>query len=265
MTKKVLVTGVARGIGRGIAERFLNEGYELFGTFYTSEGKARELEALYGSERVHLFGPYDFTDLNAVQNLLNELKSYTFDSIVCSAGMFSENDDFNNFDIKEFEKTMHCNFYTPLILTTGLKNNINNGGSIVIMSSNDAYPGAFASMSYSISKSALLSLMKSLSVNFGLKGVRVNSVAPGAIDTDMNTPEQMNIAPYFTPISRAGSPEDVAKAVYFLSSDEASFISGENITIDGGYNIVSVLLKSEADPKLSENLQSFIKSRKIED
>lgn len=262
MTKKVLVTGVARGIGRGIAERFLNEGYELFGTFYTSEGKARELEALYGSERVHLFGPYDFTDLNSVQNLLNELKSYTFDSIVCSAGMFSENDDFNNFDIEEFEKTMHCNFYTPLILTTGLKNNINNGGSIVIMSSNDAYPGAFASMSYSISKSALLSLMKSLSVNFGLKGVRVNSVAPGAIDTDMNTPEQMNIAPYFTPISRAGSPEDVAKAVYFLSSDEASFISGENITIDGGYNIVSVLLKSEADPKLSENLQSFIKTRK---
>ena len=132
------------------------------------------------------------------------------------------------------------------------------------MSSNDAYPGAFASLSYSISKSALLSLMKSLSVNFGIKGIRVNSVAPGAIDTDMNTPEQMNIAPYFTPISRAGLPEDVAKVVYFLASDEASFISGENITIDGGYNIVSVLLKSEADLELSENLQNFIKNRKNE-
>lgn len=261
MTKKVLVTGVARGIGRSIAERFLKEGYELFGTFYTSEEKARELEKLYGLERVHLFGPYDFTDLNAIQNLLGELKTYIFDSIVYSAGMFSENDDFNDFDLEEFEKTMRCNFYTPLILTTGLKDNINNGGSIVIMSSNDAYPGAFASLSYSISKSALLSLMKSLSVNFGIKGIRVNSVAPGAIDTDMNTPEQMNIAPYFTPISRAGLPEDVAKVVYFLASDEASFISGENITIDGGYNIVSVLLKSEADPELSENLQNFIKNR----
>lgn len=264
MIKKVLITGVARGIGRGIAERFLKEGYELFGTFCASEDKARELETLYGSNRVHLFGPYDFTELRDTQNLLSELKAYTFDAIVCSAGMFSENDDFNDFDLEEFEKTMHCNFYTPLILTTGLKDNINNGGSIVIMSSNDAYPGAFASLSYSISKSALLSLMKSLSVNFGMKGIRVNSVAPGAIDTDMNTPEQMNIAPYFTPISRVGTPEDVAKVVYFLSSDESSFISGENVTIDGGYNIVSVLLKSEADPALSENLQTYIKNRKIE-
>ena len=157
---------------------------------------------------------------------------------------------------------MNCNFYAPLILTTGLRNSIKDGGAIVIVSSNDAYPGAFSSMSYSISKSALLSLMKCLSVNFGMKNVRVNSVAPGAIDTDMNTPEQMNIAPYFTPISRTGNTIDVAKVIYFLASDEASFISGENITIDGGYSIMSILLKSEATPDLSKSLQNFIKSSK---
>ena len=113
-------------------------------------------------------------------------------------------------------------------------------------------------MSYSISKSAVISLMKCLASNFGKLGVRVNSVAPGAIDTDMNTPEQMNIAPYFTPTGRVGKPVDVAKVVYFLASDESDFIDGENITIDGGYNIISVLLKSEADPQLSQLLQKFI-------
>lgn len=259
--KKVLVTGVARGIGRGIAERFLDEGYELYGTFFTSERKAKELQDKYGAERVHLFGPYDFQNLNDTNKLLAELQKFTFDTIVCSAGMFSEQDDFNDFNLVEFEKTMNCNFYTPLILTTGLKDNISDGGSIVIMSSNDAYPGAYASISYSVSKSALLSLMKSLCVNYGFKNVRVNSVAPGAIDTDMNTPEQMILGPFFSPISRAGTPTDVAKVVYFLASDEAAFISGANITIDGGYSDVSILLKAEADPEFSKHIQEYIKSR----
>ena len=256
--KKVLVTGVSKGIGRAIAERFLDEGYFLFGTFFRDPEKANELINKYGVDRVKLIGPYDFTKSDEIKSFINCVKGNEYDSIVCSAGIFSENDDFNDFDLAEFNKTMNCNFYTPLMICIGLKDCIKEGGSIVIMSSNDAYPGAYSSISYTISKSAVISLMKCLSVNFGSKNIRVNSVAPGAIDTDMNTPEQMNIAPYFTPINRAGKPEDVAKVVYFLASEEAAFISGENITIDGGYNIVSVLLKSEADPKLSENLQKFI-------
>ena len=261
--KTALITGVSKGIGRAIAERFLKEGFHVHGTYYQDKSKAEELITGYGKEKITLHGPYDFTCLDESKKLLNELLSYNFDAVVFNAGIFSENDDFNNFSLDEFNATMNCNFYTPLVLATGLRNNISKDGSIVIMSSNDAYPGAFSSMSYSISKAACISLMKCLSVNFGEKNVRVNSVAPGAIDTDMNTPEQMNIAPYFTPIHRAGTTEDVAKVVYFLASDQASFISGENITIDGGYNIVSVLLKSEADKSLSENLQTFIDSKKL--
>lgn len=213
----------------------------------------------YGDENVELIGPYDFQSLDQVNTMIDRLKKYFFDTVVCSAGMFSENDDFEQFNLNEFERTMNCNFYTPLMIGTMLQKNINNGGSIIIVSSNDAYPGAFSSMSYSISKSALLSLMKCLSVNYGKRNIRVNSVAPGAIDTDMNTPEQMNIAPIFTPISRVGMPEDVAKVVLFLASDAASFISGENITIDGGYSVVSILLKSEANKDLSKVLQHFSK------
>lgn len=260
MDKTVLVTGVSRGIGRAIAERFLEEGYIVLGTYNLNGHRAKELQEKYGPEKVVLLGPYDFQNLDKVKELIHNLIDYHIDTVVCNAGAFSEKDDFNNFDLDEFSRIMNCNFYAPLMLTTALQGKISDGGSIVIMSSNDAYSGAFASMSYAISKAALISLMKCLSVNYGKKKVRVNAVAPGAIDTDMNTEEQMEISPYFTPLGCVGTPTDVAKVVYFLCSSEASFINGETITIDGGYSNVSILLKSEADTSLSKNIREFIKN-----
>lgn len=124
--------------------------------------KAYELITQYGDDRVKLFGSYDFSKLDEVQNLLNELQAYTFDCVVLNVGMFSENDDFRNFDLRQFEEVMNCNFYASLILGIGLQNNITEGGSVVIISSIDAYSGAYSSISYSVSKSALLSLMKCL-------------------------------------------------------------------------------------------------------
>ena len=245
--KKILITGVSRGIGRAIAEKFLENGNIVFGTYYTSEDRAKALENQYGKERVKLFGPYNFEDVNQTCMLLDKLQEYQFDSIICSAGKFSENDDFLNFDLNDFKCVMNCNFYTPMILCIGLQKNIIEGGSIVIMSSNDAYSGAYSSMSYSISKAALISLTKCLCVNYGKKKIRVNSIAPGAINTDMNTEAQMELSPQYTPVGRVGQPNEVANVVYFLASEEASFINGENITIDGGYGEVSILLKSEAD------------------
>lgn len=247
MRKKVFITGISKGIGRSIAERFLQEGYIIYGTYFHSEKKAYDLITQYGDDCVKLFGPYDFCKLDEVQNLLNELQAYTFDCVVFNVGIFSGNDDFRNFDLKQFQEVMNCNFYASLILGIGLQNNITEGGSIVIISSIDAYSGAYLSISYSVSKSALLSLMKCLSVNYGLKNVRVNSVSPSVIDTDMSTPDVIKIVSNFAPISRIGKPIDVAKVVYFLASDEASYISGENITIDGGYRIVDNILKCEVE------------------
>lgn len=142
---------------------------------------------------------------------------------------------------------MNCNFYASLILGIGLQNNITEGGSIVIISSIDTYSGAYSSISYSVSKAALLSLMKCLSVNYGLKSIRVNSVSPSFIDTDMNTPDIMNNISKFAPIFRVGKSEEVAGIVYFLATDEASYISGENIVVDGGYKNVDSILKYEAE------------------
>ena len=101
--------------------------------------------------------------------------------------------------------------------------------------------------------------MKCLCVNFGSRGIRVNSVAPGMINTAMNSEMMMGIAPLFTPLSRVGQSKDVAQIVYMLSSEEFSFVNGENITIDGGDGAVSVLLKCENDRKLSQSLSEHIR------
>lgn len=252
MRKIALITGIGRGIGKAICERFLKGGYIVHGTFFTSESEAKMLQNQYGADKLILHGSYDFRDLKQVETLIKELTAIKFDVVVPSAGMFAENDDFLDFDLAVFNETMHCNFYAPLMICTKLQRNINDSGSIVIMSSNDAYPGAFSSLSYSISKSALISLMKCLCVNLGDRGIRVNSVAPGAINTDLNTPEQEFEAPLYTPIARIGQPSEVADVVWFLASEDSGFINGENITIDGGYNIVSILLKNEAKRNRAE-------------
>jgi len=240
--KQILVTGASRGIGRAIAERFLSEGHKVLGTFNTGAAEAQDLLAANPNLEMK---QVDFADRQDTLRFVSELQGRIFDVLVNNAGMI-EFEDFDTFDMSIWDRTFEVNLNTPLVLCTQLAGSLSPKAAIVNVASNDGLIGSFSSMAYSASKAALINLTKSLGNNFGHKGMRVNAVAPGWIDTGMSTEESYD-AVQITPLKRNGLPTEVAAAVYFLASDEASFVNGATLLIDGGYSNVDYIMLKEAE------------------
>jgi len=239
--KLALVTGASRGIGRAIAVRLLKSGYNVIGTYNTGKKESKELSAEYPKIS---WLQADFSDHAQVERLITRLKSKSLDAIVNNAGVI-EFEDFEKFDWSIWTKTFQVNLYTPLFIVLGLQKQLKPGAAIVNISSLDGMVGSFASMSYSASKAALINVTKSLGNNLGRRGIRVNALAPGWINTGMSTPESME-ATKITPLGRNGRPEEIADAVAFLLSDRAAFINGQTIIIDGGFGNVDYIMLQEA-------------------
>jgi 3-oxoacyl-[acyl-carrier protein] reductase len=243
--ESALVTGVSRGIGQAICLKLLDEGYRVHGTYNTGKAEAERLAATHDGLTVH---QADFRDDDSVARLLKGLEAFTFKAIVNNAAT-AEGEDFDHFDYGIWTRAFQVNVNTPLRIVLGLKNQIADGGVIVNIASLDGMTGAFGSMSYAASKAALINITKSLGNNFGLRGVRVNAVAPGWIETEM-AGENSVPAVELTPLGRNGRPEDVAELVAFLISDRAAFINGETIAVDGGYaNVDYLMLQGEREAR----------------
>jgi len=248
MSGKILVTGVSVGIGNSIARLLVRKGYFVIGTYNTTDISDLKND-LGDSIELH---KVDFSNRNETLELIDKLINVPLIGIVNNAGMI-DFEDFEDFDYNIWDKTFEVNVNAPLLISTTLGKKLNRNNAIINIASTDGLTGTFSSMAYSSSKAALINLTKSLGNNLGLKGIRAIAVAPGWIDTGMSTEESYE-AENLTPLGRNGKPIEVATLVVFLLSEDASFINGSCIKIDGGYTNVDYIMMKEA--KINGEMES---------
>jgi len=161
------------------------------------------------------------------------------DILVNNAGIYKTSPSLNVSE-EEWEKTIHVNLKGVFLCSREALKHMKRGGSIVNISSIAAMLGFPQAAAYCASKGGVRSLTKSLAAEFGNKGIRINSIHPGVIDTPMtkglkNSKMEKTML-IKVPLGRIGKPIDIAKAVVFLSSDAASYITGEELIVDGGWS-----------------------------
>ncbi len=237
--KTIVISGASGGIGIAISKAFYNEGYNVV-LLYNKNKKSLEDEFSLSDKRV-LMLKGDLSKESDVLKIKEEVYS-TFNSvdvIVNNAGI-SLVKFFDETTCEEWDNVFDVNVKSAFMLTKAfLPDMINKkSGNIINISSMWGISGASMEVCYSASKAALIGMSKALAKEIGPSGINVNVVAPGVIDTRMNnhlSTEDMEALIEETPINRIGTPEDVANAVLFLCDKKASFITGEVISVDGGF------------------------------
>jgi 3-oxoacyl-[acyl-carrier protein] reductase len=242
MKKTALITGGATGIGRATAKLFLSNGYNVVAVYNKSESDAISLkDELKNIGDNFMIIKADLTNYSEVESLFNQIYSRykKVDVVVNNAGvaLFSQVQDTT---LADYDKLFDVNMKSIFIVNNfALKSMLSNKyGKIVNVSSMWGERGASCEVVYSASKSAVIGYTKALAKEVGLSNINVNCVLPGVIDTRMNnrlTDEDKKDLADSTALNRLGTPLDVANAIFFLASDEASFITGQSLGVDGGF------------------------------
>ena len=236
--KTALVTGGTGDIGRAIIRRFVESGYRVIFTYEKNERMARSLSAMLGAEGIRC----DISDDRSVEDLFRILgeKGESVDILVNNAGISREG-LFIDSVIEDWKDMFDVNFFGAVRMTGKvLPDMLSRGEGIIInMASIWGIKGASCESIYAATKAALINLTKSLSNEYARSGIRVNAVAPGFIEGRMNshysTEDREEILEEI-PEGRFGTPDDVAKTVVFLAGDDSGYITGQTISVDGGWS-----------------------------
>jgi NAD(P)-dependent dehydrogenase (short-subunit alcohol dehydrogenase family) len=233
--KTALITGGTSGIGRAVAERLAREGADVIITG-RDESRGREVveavQAAGGRARFMAADLANFDDVRRLAQATNDV-----DVLVNNAGVFPGGPTEQTTE-EAFDVTFDVNVKAPFYLTAMIapRMAVKGGGSIINISTMAATIGMNGLAAYGASKAAVESLTKAWTAEYAAQGVRVNTVAPGPTRTPASAAmgEMFNVLASSTPAGHGATPEEIAAAVSFLASDEASFIYGAILPVDGG-------------------------------
>lgn len=240
--RTVVLTGASRGIGHATVKRFSSAGWRVITCSRMAFSEHCPWEA----------GPEDHIQVDlgksdslqaAISDIRERLQDGELNALVNNAGTSPKMEDgsrMNSLDTtrEEWQRVFDVNFFAPIKLAKGLVNELQKGkGSVVNVTSiagGRVHP--FAGAAYSTSKAALASLTREMAHDFGPMGIRVNSIAPGEIETAMISPGTDKIVESL-PLQRVGEPEEVASMIYVLCTAPSSYVTGAEIHINGGQHI----------------------------
>ena len=235
MSKIVLVTGASRGIGLEAAKHFSNEGYKVIGS---SRGDFN-LGELIGDESA-ISVQLDLMSKESIKNLFADLKSEDLlPSVLVNNAGITKDQLFLRMKDEDWDDVIETNLnglfrVTKAFIKPMVKNKF---GRVINISSVAGLMGNSGQVNYSSSKSAMVGFSRSLAKELGSRNITSNVVAPGFIETDMTTflndDEKVEVSKNI-PMKRFGTVQDVAKCIVFLASDEANYITGQTISVDGG-------------------------------
>ncbi len=233
--KTALVSGASRGIGRACACALAAGGFRVIVNYRQSRKDAESLAGRIGGEAICA----DVSDREAVDEMFTAAGDV--DALVCNAGIAMQK-LFTDTTYEDWRKIFAVNVDGAYnLIKAALPHMIHEKrGRIVLVSSVWGVHGASCEAAYSASKAALIGLTKALAKELGPSGITVNCVCPGVIDTDMNAAldsDTLAALTEDTPLCRLGTPEDVAALVRYLCSDEAGFVTGQIIGVDGGFGV----------------------------
>ncbi|QCB53376.1 SDR family oxidoreductase [Sphingopyxis sp. PAMC25046] len=229
--KSVLVLGGSRGIGAAIVRRFAADGAKVVFTYNGSREAAEQLAAETGTSAV----PTDSSDRDAVIARVRE--SGPLDILVVNAG-FALFGDALDLDPDDVDRLIRVNVTAPYHASVEAARQMPDGGRIIVIGSVNGDRMPVPGMaSYALSKSALQGMARGLARDFGPRGITINIVQPGPIDTDANPEDgpMRELMHSFMAIKRHGRPEEVAGMVAWLAGPEAGFVTGAMHTIDGAF------------------------------
>ncbi|WP_407651134.1 3-oxoacyl-ACP reductase family protein [Herminiimonas contaminans] len=239
--KVAFIQGGSRGIGAAIAKRLAREGAAVAFTYASSADKAKEVaQAIEAAGGRALAIHADSSDEKAVRQAIQAAaKAYGgIDILVNNAGVLALA-PLEDFKLEDFDRTIAVNVRSVFVAAQEAARHMGDGGRIITIGSTNADRMPFGGGSvYAMSKSAIVGLTKGLARDLGPRGITVNNVQPGPVDTDMN-PANGDFAETLKgmmAIPRYGKDEEIASFVAYLAGPEAAYITGASLTIDGGFS-----------------------------